>query len=91
MNLWHIQSVHVQDAYSVTLVCASSGAATADFVLYNSVKDDHSRRLPRSCVSVRCQGYETSLAECVIYDKARIGGRKVAAATCYDASQAPKG
>ncbi|XP_041820725.1 complement factor I [Chelmon rostratus] len=66
------------------------GAATADFVLYNSVKDDHSRRLPRSCVSVRCQGYETSLAECVIYDKARIGGRKVAAATCYDASQAPK-
>ncbi|XP_044039886.1 complement factor I-like isoform X2 [Siniperca chuatsi] len=45
---------------------------------------------PASCVSIRCQGYETSLAECVIYDKVRIGNRNVATVTCYEASQAPE-
>lgn len=82
---------HVQYAYNVTLVCACSGAVAADSMSYKSLKDDRDGQLPGSCVSVRCQGYETSLAECVIYDKARIGDRKVATATCYDASQAPKG
>ncbi|KAM3591171.1 uncharacterized protein V6R79_024059 [Siganus canaliculatus] len=37
---------------------------------------------PKSCVAVRCQGYESSLAECVIYDKIRIDTNPVATATC---------
>ncbi|XP_078137907.1 complement factor I-like [Centroberyx gerrardi] len=41
----------------------------------------------RLCVTVRCQGYETSLAECVINEATRIGNRKVATATCYQATQ----
>lgn len=39
--------------------------------------------LPRHCVSVHCQGYELSLAECEIYDKMAAFGRMMAAATCY--------
>ncbi|XP_037614870.1 complement factor I-like isoform X2 [Sebastes umbrosus] len=67
------------------------GAATADSVLYDTLTTDRDDKpLPRSCVSVHCQGYETSLAECIIYDKCRIGHRKVATATCYRASQTPK-
>ncbi|XP_078137908.1 complement factor I-like [Centroberyx gerrardi] len=65
------------------------GAASAGFVSLKSLITNPSyAMLPRSCVSVRCQGYETSLAECVIYDAARIGNRNVATATCYQATQA---
>ncbi|XP_071380512.1 complement factor I-like [Centroberyx affinis] len=64
------------------------GAASAGFVSLRSLMTNPSyTMLPRSCVSVRCQGYETSLAECVIYDAVRIGNRKVATATCYQATQ----
>uniref|UniRef100_UPI003AAD42CE complement factor I-like n=1 Tax=Centroberyx gerrardi TaxID=166262 RepID=UPI003AAD42CE len=66
------------------------GAASAGFVMFKSLMTNprNSSVLPQSCVSVRCQGYETSLAECVIYDAARIGNRKVATASCYQATQA---
>uniref|UniRef100_A0A667WLT5 trypsin n=1 Tax=Myripristis murdjan TaxID=586833 RepID=A0A667WLT5_9TELE len=44
--------------------------------------------LPGSCVSVRCQGYERSLAECVIYDPTEIESTAtVATATCYMETQ----
>ncbi|XP_028998800.2 complement factor I [Betta splendens] len=39
-----------------------------------------------SCVSVRCQGFERSLAECVIHDPTR-GPVHAARTTCYDASK----
>lgn len=58
----------------------------ASFVSYQSLKQSVPR-LPASCVSVRCQGYENSLAECVIYNSIRIGSRKVATVSCYDESQ----
>ncbi|XP_059210230.1 complement factor I [Centropristis striata] len=35
------------------------------------------------CVSIRCQGYENSLAECEIYGKSEVGNGSVATATCY--------
>lgn len=56
---------------------------------FNSLASSQS--LPRSCVKIHCQGYENSLAECIIYDKSRIGNRRVATVTCYDDSNAPKG
>uniref|UniRef100_A0A3B3TNR0 trypsin n=1 Tax=Poecilia latipinna TaxID=48699 RepID=A0A3B3TNR0_9TELE len=43
---------------------------------------EHSQ-VPDRCVSVHCQGYEMSLAECEIYDKMAADGGMVAAATCY--------
>ncbi|XP_026225022.1 complement factor I isoform X2 [Anabas testudineus] len=46
-------------------------------------------QLPGSCVSVRCQGFETSLSECIIYDKTS-NGSEVATVTCYDKSNPPK-
>ncbi|XP_039996681.1 complement factor I isoform X3 [Xiphias gladius] len=67
------------------------GAAIADSVRYSSLKTDHhNKQFPGSCVSVRCQGYETSLAECLIYDQIRIGDRNVSRVTCYEESQVPK-
>lgn len=66
------------------------GAVTADSISYKSLNTNHDKnRLPGSCVNIHCQGYENSLAECAIYDKKRIGGRTVATATCYKASQSP--
>ncbi|XP_034531973.1 complement factor I [Notolabrus celidotus] len=67
------------------------GAASAGFEFYNSLQTDGGPEpLPESCVSIRCQGYENSLAECVIYNKVRIGNRKVATVTCYKAPPAPQ-
>nr|XP_033466167.1 complement factor I-like [Epinephelus lanceolatus] len=69
----------------------SLGALSVDFTSYQTLLTYHPRnQLPGSCVSIRCQGYESSLAECVIYDKIRIGSRKVATVTCYDTSREPK-
>ncbi|XP_051250961.1 complement factor I isoform X2 [Dicentrarchus labrax] len=65
------------------------GAAKADFIQGKSLMATHGRQFPDECVSVRCQGYENSLAECVIYDKISLGNRKVATITCYDESNAP--
>ncbi|XP_030287021.1 complement factor I-like [Sparus aurata] len=56
------------------------GAMTAQ-----RIKSKKPKRFPGSCVNVRCQGYETSLAECVIYDKVWIGTKSIATATCYEA------
>ncbi|XP_070711252.1 complement factor I [Pempheris klunzingeri] len=64
------------------------GAATADHIPYKLLTTDRDKRPPGSCVSVRCQGYESSLAECVIYDSIRIGNRMVATVNCYE--QTPK-
>uniref|UniRef100_A0A669B6E5 trypsin n=1 Tax=Oreochromis niloticus TaxID=8128 RepID=A0A669B6E5_ORENI len=47
------------------------------------------KKLPRRCVSIYCQGYEMSLAECVIYDKVEVHRGLVATATCYQESTAP--
>ncbi|XP_075307955.1 complement factor I [Odontesthes bonariensis] len=58
------------------------GAASADYVAYSSLTASGDQKLPSRCVSVRCQGYETSLAECEIYDKVNIN-TGVAAVTCY--------
>ncbi|XP_068569176.1 complement factor I [Cebidichthys violaceus] len=66
------------------------GAVTADSRLYSSLTTaGDNKKFPKQCVSVRCQGYETSLAECEIYDKTSVGNRKVATATCHKASLAP--
>ncbi|XP_068611871.1 complement factor I [Brachionichthys hirsutus] len=57
---------------------------------HRSRQADHGMRVPSYCVSIRCQGYENSLAECVIHDKVLIGNRKVATVNCYAASATPK-
>ncbi|XP_071315985.1 complement factor I-like isoform X2 [Trachinotus anak] len=59
------------------------GAASTGTVSYISLKGSHNNQLlPSKCVRVRCQGYENSLAECVIYNKVNIDNRDVATATC---------
>uniref|UniRef100_A0A4W6DHW7 trypsin n=1 Tax=Lates calcarifer TaxID=8187 RepID=A0A4W6DHW7_LATCA len=63
-------------AANVALVASSTG--TVSYISLKSFDD----QLPGKCVSVRCQGYENSLAECVIYDKVNINNREVATATC---------
>lgn len=61
------------------------GAAVADSISYSSLTTDHHhKQFPDRCVSIRCQGYETSLAECVIYNKTNIANGMVATATCYE-------
>ncbi|TMS01824.1 Complement factor I [Larimichthys crocea] len=79
---------------SANVVCKEHGnplgAAAATSIQYNSLSADRSRDHPGNCVSIQCQGYETSLAECLIYDKIKIENRKVAGVTCYDTSQATK-
>ncbi len=74
-------------------MCVFSGAAAANSMLYSHLTASSDYwLLPNKCVSIRCQGYETSLAECVIYDKVEIDdSSSVATATCYEPSQAPKG
>ncbi|KAL6118209.1 cfi [Pungitius sinensis] len=68
------------------------GAVTADSTLHRSLTTGSGNtELPKRCVSLRCQGYETSLAECIIYDRVWIGNGKVATATCYKAPQAECG
>lgn len=49
------------------------------------------RPLPRSCVSVRCQGYENSLAECRISDSIPIDSHRLATVSCYNQSQDARG
>uniref|UniRef100_A0A4W6DI21 trypsin n=1 Tax=Lates calcarifer TaxID=8187 RepID=A0A4W6DI21_LATCA len=56
----------------------ASSTGTVSYISLKSFDD----QLPGKCVSVRCQGYENSLAECVIYDKVNINNREVATATC---------
>lgn len=76
----------------MTCVCAYSGAVAAVSIPYKSLTTSHDKQHPDSCVSILCQGYENSLAECVISNKInKIGYRMVATATCYEASQPPKG
>ncbi|XP_056883981.1 complement factor I isoform X1 [Takifugu flavidus] len=59
------------------------GAAATTFKFHKKLKKSD-QNLPDSCVSIRCQGYENSLAECVIYDSTEIGNRKVATVSCYE-------
>ncbi|KAM4713900.1 complement factor I [Anableps anableps] len=60
------------------------GATSANSVDYNSLMaNGDNKDLPSSCVSIHCQGYETSLAECEIYNKVKADGGMVATATCY--------
>uniref|UniRef100_A0A3B4WWE7 Complement factor I-like n=1 Tax=Seriola lalandi dorsalis TaxID=1841481 RepID=A0A3B4WWE7_SERLL len=74
------------DMAAANVACKADGhpgAASTGTTPYLSLKVAHSNRpLPGNCVSVRCQGYENSLAECVIYDKVNVDNRDVATATC---------
>uniref|UniRef100_A0A4W6DI10 trypsin n=1 Tax=Lates calcarifer TaxID=8187 RepID=A0A4W6DI10_LATCA len=70
-------SVNMTVLYSSRMLVASS-TGTVSYISLKSFDD----QLPGKCVSVRCQGYENSLAECVIYDKVNINNREVATATC---------
>ncbi|XP_038162032.1 complement factor I [Cyprinodon tularosa] len=79
-ELWDVAAANVackEHKYSL-------GAASVDFVDYNFlVNNTDNKDLPNNCVNIHCQGYETSLAECEIYNKVNSSGRRVAAATCY--------
>ncbi|KAM9827302.1 complement factor I-like [Neosynchiropus ocellatus] len=68
------------------------GGASAGYETYRSLVARHSNKsFPTHCVSIRCQGYESSLAECVIHDKVwNEPCRKVATATCYNGTAAQK-
>ncbi|XP_070785540.1 complement factor I [Enoplosus armatus] len=86
-KIWNMAAANVackEDGYPL-------GAVKADVTPYKSLTTNIYTLYPSRCVSIRCQGYETSLAECVIYDKIGIDNSSVATATCYEASQAPKG
>ncbi|XP_056880731.1 complement factor I-like, partial [Takifugu flavidus] len=58
------------------------GAVATTFKFHKKLKKSD-QNLPDSCVSIRCQGYENSLAECVIYDSTEID-KKVATVSCYE-------
>lgn len=78
--------------YKLTVsFCDYSGAATISFTNYKSLKEIEAQNIPDKCVSIYCQGYETSLAECIIYDKISVGRRRLATVTCYEEIQALKG
>ncbi|XP_053199208.1 complement factor I-like [Scomber japonicus] len=75
------------DTAAANVACRDSGhtlgAEAADSLSYVSLTSVPSERpLPDRCVSVRCQGYESSLSECVIYNKTGINSGNVAMATC---------
>uniref|UniRef100_A0A4W5KB57 Peptidase S1 domain-containing protein n=1 Tax=Hucho hucho TaxID=62062 RepID=A0A4W5KB57_9TELE len=56
------------------------GAEQASSVRYETIKTPETDH----CVSVLCQGYESSLTECSFSDRTPLGrGDKVATATCY--------
>ncbi|XP_054457876.1 complement factor I-like isoform X2 [Anoplopoma fimbria] len=70
------------DMSAANVACKANGhplgASSSGTVSHASLP----QRSPGKCVSVRCQGYENSLAECVIYDKTAIDSGDVATATC---------
>ncbi|XP_028298239.1 complement factor I isoform X2 [Gouania willdenowi] len=78
------------DTASANVACREAGelmgAGSAGFVSRDSLvvggADTH---LPKSCVNVRCHGYEMSLAECEIHNKEE--DVTVAVATCYNSTQ----
>ncbi|CAJ1048310.1 complement factor I [Xyrichtys novacula] len=85
----------IWDMAAANVACRESGfplgAETAGWVSYKSLQTGREdEQLPDRCVSIRCQGYENSLAECLIYNKVKIGNRKVATVTCYKDSTAPE-
>uniref|UniRef100_A0A3Q3WRG9 trypsin n=1 Tax=Mola mola TaxID=94237 RepID=A0A3Q3WRG9_MOLML len=64
-------------------VICKDGAMTANYMTLKEID-------ARSCVSIHCQGYENSLAECVIFDKVRndqSDSWEFATVTCYNESQ----
>ncbi|XP_042368220.1 LOW QUALITY PROTEIN: complement factor I-like [Plectropomus leopardus] len=80
------------DTAAANVACKAGGnplgAASAGTVSYISLKSYHDdQQLPEKCVSVRCQGYESSLAECVLYDKTAIDKQEIATATCVQPSE----
>ncbi|XP_029940679.1 complement factor I [Salarias fasciatus] len=66
----------------------SRGAVAAGRVPLEFLSPAH--QLLRRCVSIRCHGYETSLAECIIHDKEDVGNRRVATATCHQPAAEPE-
>uniref|UniRef100_A0A3B3CRT8 Peptidase S1 domain-containing protein n=1 Tax=Oryzias melastigma TaxID=30732 RepID=A0A3B3CRT8_ORYME len=71
------------DIAAANVACREEGAASAFAVDYSEIRGGD-QELPRRCVTVRCQGFELSLAECEIYNKVDIGDGAVAAARCYE-------
>ncbi|TDG99453.1 hypothetical protein EPR50_G00193490 [Perca flavescens] len=85
----------VWDMAAANVVCKNHGnplgAETADSVSYvDLTTSGDNKQLPRSCVSIYCQGYEASLAECEISDKERRI-TSVATAICYKHSREKSG
>ncbi|XP_015831712.3 complement factor I [Nothobranchius furzeri] len=85
---WLLVCQDMWDMAAANVACRekshSLGAASAEARVYNDLMvNSEITNLPGSCVSIRCQGYETSLAECEIYDKVDAVDMMVAAATCY--------
>uniref|UniRef100_A0A7N8XCB5 Complement factor I n=1 Tax=Mastacembelus armatus TaxID=205130 RepID=A0A7N8XCB5_9TELE len=60
------------------------GAAKAGYVQDDSLTTNRDKNFPSTCVSIHCQGYETSLAECVIFGEKNISSGKVAKVSCYN-------
>uniref|UniRef100_A0A671UDC8 Complement factor I-like n=1 Tax=Sparus aurata TaxID=8175 RepID=A0A671UDC8_SPAAU len=78
-DLWDMAAANVAcRAEGHHLGAASTGSTS--YVLLKSVHSD--QQLPSRCVSIHCQGYENSLAECVIYNKRGVDHGDVATATC---------
>ncbi|XP_034713189.1 complement factor I-like [Etheostoma cragini] len=75
------------DMAAANVVCKRHGnplgAEAADSVSFSNLTTSRDNKpLPSSCVSIYCQGYETSLAECEISNK-ETNMTSVATATCY--------
>ncbi|XP_023117234.2 complement factor I isoform X2 [Amphiprion ocellaris] len=77
------------DMAAANVACREQGKSLGAASV-NSVPFDSLINKPDRCVSVRCQGYETSLSECVIYDKVMSRYGRVAAVSCYEAQRKPK-
>nr|XP_057922678.1 complement factor I-like isoform X1 [Doryrhamphus excisus] len=87
-KLWDMASANVackEHGYAL-------GAASIGWLSYTTLNQGHlDAELPINCVSIRCQGFETSLSECVIHDSVAVGDGEVAMVTCYNESSAPAG
>lgn len=69
------------------------GAANISFIQFKKLRNSSAQNFPTDCAVIKCQGYETSLAECVIHRKEILKPewKKVATVTCYNESQALEG
>ncbi|KAM3590791.1 uncharacterized protein V6R79_016785 [Siganus canaliculatus] len=76
----------IWDMAAANVACKSEGILLGARAFGSLGLSKLNETVPHYCVNVHCQGYENSLAECIIHNKANVGSKNFATATCYDAA-----